>query len=229
MISYAVALKYVATSLSWWTMGPVYIAKATPWVAFGRKSSCWQFQLLTRTTPSDPYSGADLYIYICIMTCSLWDLYGICTRGRWKPSRPGPNPLPSKNFQWFLGFQIPTDASFTTIAPSLQPLINLLKGKPSLCPGCPEATSVIKTLQKAFVGSTPGPSWPREALHSRSGCLNILSQQQENPPRLHPCAFFFLKLSLVEQNYDIGNGELLAIKLALRNGDTDWRGPATRS
>lgn len=39
------------------------------------------------------------------------------------------------------------------------------------------------------------------------------------PPHLNPCAFFSRKLTLVEQNYDIGNRELLAIKLALE----EWR------
>ncbi|KAK3530527.1 hypothetical protein QTP86_027891 [Hemibagrus guttatus] len=39
------------------------------------------------------------------------------------------------------------------------------------------------------------------------------------PPVIHPCAFFSKKLSPVEQNYDIGNRELLAIKLALE----EWR------
>ncbi len=39
------------------------------------------------------------------------------------------------------------------------------------------------------------------------------------PPRLHPCAFFSRKLSPAEKNYDIGNRELLAIKLALE----EWR------
>lgn len=32
---------------------------------------------------------------------------------------------------------------------------------------------------------------------------------------LHPCAYFSKKLSLAEQNYDIGNRELLTIKLSL--------------
>ncbi len=47
----------------------------------------------------------------------------------------------------------------------------------------------------------------------------ILTQQQGNPSRLHPCAFFSRKLSPAERNYDIGNRELLAIKLALE----EWR------
>ncbi len=54
---------------------------------------------------------------------------------------------------------------------------------------------------------------------STTGVGAILSQQQGNPSRLHPCAFFSHKLSLAERNYDIGNRELLAIKLALE----EWR------
>lgn len=50
---------------------------------------------------------------------------------------------------------------------------------------------------------------------STMGIGALLSQQQGNPPKLHPCAFYSNKLSLEEQNYDIGNWELLAIKLAL--------------
>ncbi len=47
----------------------------------------------------------------------------------------------------------------------------------------------------------------------------ILFQQQGNPSRLQPCFFFSRKLSPAERNYDIGNRELLAIKLALE----EWR------
>ncbi len=47
----------------------------------------------------------------------------------------------------------------------------------------------------------------------------VLSQQQGNQARLHPCAFFSWKLSPAKVNYDIGNRELLAIKLALE----EWR------
>lgn len=54
---------------------------------------------------------------------------------------------------------------------------------------------------------------------STTGEGPVLSQQQGMPPRLHTCAFFSRKLSLAERNYDIGNRELLAIKLALE----EWR------
>ncbi len=46
-----------------------------------------------------------------------------------------------------------------------------------------------------------------------------LSQWKGETPVLHPCAYFSRKLSPAEQNYDVGNRELLAIKLALE----EWR------
>ncbi|KAK3507348.1 hypothetical protein QTP70_014831, partial [Hemibagrus guttatus] len=54
---------------------------------------------------------------------------------------------------------------------------------------------------------------------STTGVGAVLSQQQGNPPKLHPCAFFYRKLNPSEVNYDIRNRELLAIKLALE----EWR------
>lgn len=51
-----------------------------------------------------------------------------------------------------------------------------------------------------------------------TGVGAVLSQQQGVPQCLHPCAFS-RKLSPVERNCDIGNRELLAIKLALQQ----WR------
>lgn len=47
----------------------------------------------------------------------------------------------------------------------------------------------------------------------------VLSQQAAVDGKLHPCAFFSHRLSPSERNYDIGNRELLAVKLALE----EWR------
>ncbi len=54
---------------------------------------------------------------------------------------------------------------------------------------------------------------------STLGVGAVLSQWKGEPPVLHPCAYFSRKLSPAEQNYDIGDRELLAIKLALE----EWR------
>ncbi len=48
--------------------------------------------------------------------------------------------------------------------------------------------------------------------NSSTGVGAVLSQQQSDPTQLHPCAFYSKKLSPTEQNYDIRNRELLAIK-----------------
>uniref|UniRef100_A0A672F8Z2 Gypsy retrotransposon integrase-like protein 1 n=1 Tax=Salarias fasciatus TaxID=181472 RepID=A0A672F8Z2_SALFA len=54
---------------------------------------------------------------------------------------------------------------------------------------------------------------------SDSGVGAVLSQRSPSDNKLHPCAFFSRRLSPAEQNYDIGNRELLAVKLALE----EWR------
>ncbi|KAI2642383.1 Transposon Tf2-9 polyprotein [Labeo rohita] len=47
----------------------------------------------------------------------------------------------------------------------------------------------------------------------------VLSQHSAADYKMHPCAFFSCRLSPAERNYDIGNRELLAVKLALEK----WR------
>ncbi|KAI2660027.1 Transposon Tf2-6 polyprotein [Labeo rohita] len=54
---------------------------------------------------------------------------------------------------------------------------------------------------------------------SSTGVRAVLSQRQGEPPKLFPCAYFSHKLTPAECNYDVGNCELLAIKLALE----EWR------
>lgn len=43
----------------------------------------------------------------------------------------------------------------------------------------------------------------------------VLSQRSPKDNKLHPCAFLSRKLSSAERNYDVGNRELLAVKVAL--------------
>ncbi|KAI3357228.1 hypothetical protein L3Q82_015689 [Scortum barcoo] len=54
---------------------------------------------------------------------------------------------------------------------------------------------------------------------SNEGVGAVLSQRSPQDQRIHPCAFLSCKLSPAERNYDIGNRELLAIKVALE----EWR------
>ncbi len=45
------------------------------------------------------------------------------------------------------------------------------------------------------------------------------TQRSSSDDKVHPCAYFSHRLSPAERNYDIGNRELLAVKLALE----EWR------
>ncbi|XP_051716342.1 uncharacterized protein sh2d1ab isoform X1 [Ctenopharyngodon idella] len=89
----------------------------------------------------------------------------------------------------------------------------------------PSAREAFHQLQEAFLTALilvhPNPElhFIVEGDASSTGVGAVLSQRQGEPPRLHPCAFFSKTLSPAEQNYDIGNRELLAIKLALE----EWR------
>ncbi|KAK3567363.1 hypothetical protein QTP86_019906 [Hemibagrus guttatus] len=73
----------------------------------------------------------------------------------------------------------------------------------------------------SFITIHPDPQLPFvvEVDASTTGVGAVLSQQQGNPRKLHPCAFFLRKLNPVEVNYDIGTRELLTVKLALE----EWR------
>ncbi|KAK3512136.1 hypothetical protein QTP70_031259 [Hemibagrus guttatus] len=105
------------------------------------------------------------------------------------------------------------------------PLTNLLRNKPKALTWTPAATQAFDTLKKSFTTAPllvhPDPELPFivEVDASTTGVGAVLSQQQGNPRKLHPCAFFSCKLNPAEVNYDIGNRELLAIKLALE----EWR------
>ncbi|KAG1934069.1 retrotransposable element [Pimephales promelas] len=54
---------------------------------------------------------------------------------------------------------------------------------------------------------------------SEVGVGAVLSQRSASDNKVHPCAFFSHRLSSAERNYDVGNRELLAIRLALG----EWR------
>ncbi|XDV33933.1 hypothetical protein PO909_004169 [Leuciscus waleckii] len=54
---------------------------------------------------------------------------------------------------------------------------------------------------------------------SEVGVGAVLSQRSSTDEKMHPCAFLSHRLSPAERNYDIGNRELLAVKLTLE----EWR------
>ncbi|KAL0195021.1 hypothetical protein M9458_008593, partial [Cirrhinus mrigala] len=105
------------------------------------------------------------------------------------------------------------------------PLTSLLRGKPKNLTWNPAAHEAFQRLKNIFSTAPllhhPDPELPFtvEVDASISGVGAVLSQAVGEPPLLHPCAFYLRELSPAEQNYDVGNQELLAIKLALE----EWR------
>ncbi|XDV37360.1 hypothetical protein PO909_006967 [Leuciscus waleckii] len=87
------------------------------------------------------------------------------------------------------------------------------------------AEAVFAKLKSRFVSApilvAPDPSrqFVVEVDASEVGVGAVLSQRSSTDDKMHPCAFFSHRLSPAERNYDIGNRELLAVKLALE----EWR------
>ncbi|KAK3569151.1 hypothetical protein QTP86_025434 [Hemibagrus guttatus] len=130
-----------------------------------------------------------------------------------------------KELQRFLGFANFYRRFISNYSSIADPLTNLLRNKPKSLLWSPAAEGAFNTLKRAFTTAPflihPDPDKPFvvDVDASTTGVGAVLSQQQGNPSRLHPCAFFSHKLNLAERNYDIGNRGLLAIKLALE----EWR------
>ncbi|KAI2646233.1 Transposon Tf2-6 polyprotein [Labeo rohita] len=87
------------------------------------------------------------------------------------------------------------------------------------------AEAAFAKLKSRFVSApilvTPDPSrqFVVEVDASEVGVGAVLSQRLATDDKMHPCAFYSHRLSPAESNYDIGNRELLAVKLALE----EWR------
>ncbi|KAK3511404.1 hypothetical protein QTP70_007228 [Hemibagrus guttatus] len=139
--------------------------------------------------------------------------------------RDWPTPITVKELQRFLGFANFYRRFIQNYISIANPLTSLLRNKPKSLAWSPATEEAFNLLKKAFTTAPllvhPDPNKPFivEVDASTTGVGAVLSQQQGNPSRLHPCAFFSRKLSPAERNYDIRNRELLAVKLALE----EWR------
>ncbi|KAG1954691.1 retrotransposable element [Pimephales promelas] len=136
-----------------------------------------------------------------------------------------PLPINIKELQRFLGFANfyrPFIKGFSQIC---APITSLLKWGAESLSWTAQATIAFEELKRSFSSAStlvlPDPELPFlvDVDASTTGVGAVLSQRQGTPLRLHPWAFFSKKPSPAEQNYDIGNRELLAIKLALE----EWR------
>lgn len=89
----------------------------------------------------------------------------------------------------------------------------------------PAAETAFQTLKRRFTSAPiltmpdPQRQFVVEVDASNEGIGAILSQRSEQDGKMHPCAFLSRRLSRAERNYDVGNWELLAVKVALE----EWR------
>ncbi|KAL0172696.1 hypothetical protein M9458_033007, partial [Cirrhinus mrigala] len=126
-----------------------------------------------------------------------------------------PQPLTVKELQRFLGFSNFYRRFIKNYSSVTAPLTSLLRGKPKALIWNPAAHEAFQRLKEIFSTALslhhPNPELPFtvEVDTSTTGVGAVLSQAVGEPPLLHPCPFYSRKLSPAEQNYDVGNRELL--------------------
>lgn len=136
-----------------------------------------------------------------------------------------PQPKSLKQVQRFIGFANfyrKFIRNFSTIA---APISTLTKGSPARIHWTAETQQAFDRLKGLFTSAPnlvhPDPELPFivEVDASEGGVGAVLSQRSITDNGVHPCSFFSRRLSPAERNYDVGNRELLAVKLALE----EWR------
>ncbi|KAL0168962.1 hypothetical protein M9458_037184, partial [Cirrhinus mrigala] len=128
-----------------------------------------------------------------------------------------PRPSTLRELQRFLGFANfyrRFIRNFSTVA---APLTAMVKKGTTRLTWSPAALQAFGDLRQRFSTAPilhhPDPDKPFVVE------VDASSTGVGEPPKLFPCAYFSHKLSPAECNYDVGNRELLAIKLALE----EWR------
>lgn len=136
-----------------------------------------------------------------------------------------PKPVTVKDMQRFLGFANFYKRFICNFSLITTPLTLLIKKGACTLAWNKEAEGAFTRLKEAFTTAPilkhPDPDRPFivEVDASDSGVGAILSQRFREKPKMHPVAFFSKKLTPAKKNYDVGDWELLAIKLALE----EWR------
>lgn len=135
-----------------------------------------------------------------------------------------PTPTNRKQLQRFFGFANFYRRFIRNYSKVASPLTKLTSVKVpfSWSPGAEEAFVKLKRLfcsAPVLCPPNPAAQYIVEVDASESGVGAVLSQRSTSDQKLHPCAFFSLQLSPAERNYDVGNRELLAVVLALKQ----WR------
>ena len=138
----------------------------------------------------------------------------VCAVEQW--SQPGDR----KSLQRFLGFTNFYRRFIRGYSSVAMPLTRLTSTKVRFTWG-PEAEGVFQSLKGKFTSAPilfhpdPNRQFIVEVDASNTGLGAVLSQRSAGDAKVHPCAFYSHRLSPAKWNYDIGNKELLAVKLAI--------------
>ncbi|KAL0161744.1 hypothetical protein M9458_045469, partial [Cirrhinus mrigala] len=136
-----------------------------------------------------------------------------------------PQPRTLKELRRFLGFANFYRRFIRNFSSVAAPLTSMTKRQTTRLTWSQEALQAFDELRVRFTSAPilrhPDPNKPFivEVDASSTGVGAILSQRHGDPAKTFPCAYFSRKLSPAERNYDVGNRELLAMKLALE----EWR------
>ena len=135
-----------------------------------------------------------------------------------------PTPQSRKDLQRFLGFANFYRRFVRNFSSVVAPLTCLTSSSIRFVwnEAAEKAFRVLKShFSTAPVLTTPDPTrqFVVEVDASDVGVGAVLSQRSQADGKMHPCAFYSHKLSASEQNYDVGDRELLAVKMALQ----EWR------
>ncbi|KAK5885228.1 hypothetical protein CesoFtcFv8_018960 [Champsocephalus esox] len=135
-----------------------------------------------------------------------------------------PTPDNRKKVQQFLGFANFYRRSLRNFSAIASPLHALTSPHVQFVWN-PQAEKSFLELKRRFTTAPilTGPDRHRQFVvevdASNDGVGAILSQISAGDNKVHPCAYLSRKLSSAERNYDVGNRELLAVKIALE----EWR------
>lgn len=135
-----------------------------------------------------------------------------------------PRPETRKQLQRFLGFANFYRRFIRSYSSVAAPL-HVLTSPGTSFRWTPAAEEAFQHLKQRFCSAPiltlpdPNQQFVVEVDASDVGVGAVLSQRSSVDNKIHPCAFFSRRLSPAERNYNIGDRELLAIKLALE----EWR------